>query len=287
MSYLHGFDSKNIPSEAELTKGEKFSILYHSIFDYPLSFSELIKWKFEGSFKFNKVSEIDIDYKNGFYFIKGKECLLYKRKTRERISKKKIEYAKKATKLISFIPSVKFVGLTGSLAMNNAEEGSDIDLIIITKKGHLWSSRMFTYFLLKTMGYEVRKPKQMFQKDKLCLNMWLDESDLVWPSKNRNIYTAHEILQIVPLLTKENIFEKLLKVNKWVLKYWPNVVKIPNTSNKFKDMKLNSLSLIENLLFKIQHFYMKKKITKEQISQTKAIFHPRNLSKQILAKIRP
>lgn len=287
MSYLHGFDSKNIPSEAELTKDEKFSILYHSIFDYPLSFSELIKWRIKDSFKYNKVGEIDIDYKNGFFFIKGKECLLYKRKTRERISKKKIEYAKKATKLISFIPSVKFVGLTGSLAMNNAEESSDIDLIIITKKGHLWSSRMFTYFLLKTMGYEVRKPKQMFQKDKLCLNMWLDESDLVWPSKNRNIYTAHEILQIVPLLTKGNIFEKFLKANKWVLKYWPNVIKIPNTSNKFKDTKLNSLSLIENLLFKIQHFYMKKKITKEQISQTKAIFHPRNLSKQILAKIRP
>ena len=56
--------------------------------------------------------------------------------------------------------------------------------------------------------------------------MWLDESDMVWQRKDRNIYTAHEIAQIVPLINKDKTYEKFLSHNRWILDFWPNAVKI-------------------------------------------------------------
>ena len=92
----------------------------------------------------------------------------------------------------------------------NNLKNSDIDLLIITRKNMLWTTRALVYGVLKVMGYQLRKPEQKSEKDKLCLNMWLDETSLVWDRKDRNIYTGHEIAQIVPLINKKNIYEKFL-----------------------------------------------------------------------------
>ena len=45
MSNLYAVSIKKGSTQASLSSGECFSILYHDIFDYPLSLSELIKWK--------------------------------------------------------------------------------------------------------------------------------------------------------------------------------------------------------------------------------------------------
>ena len=99
------------------------------------------------------------------------------------IHKKKLIIARKATNLIAKIPTVKFVGITGALAMNNAGRNSDIDLMIITKNGCLWTTRLISYLLTWLFGFKTRRPKNRLEKDKLCLNMWLDESSLVWDKK--------------------------------------------------------------------------------------------------------
>ena len=283
MSYLHDFASKSIFNEESLSDDEKFSVFYHSLFDYPLSFPEIIKWM---SKNYGKTKDIEVVCKNGFYFIKGKQGFIHKRQSRERISKNKIKIAKKASKIISIIPSIKMIGLTGSLAMNNAKDEDDIDLIVITKKGRLWSTRLLVYLILKITNHAIREPKDKIQKNKLCLNMWIDESDLIWQAKDRNIYTAHEILQVDPLFMRGDTFKKFINSNRWALKYWPNAVRNISYKNKFKDTKLIKLNVIENLIFKLQYTYMKDKITSEVITSTKAIFHPRKLSKQILSKIR-
>jgi predicted nucleotidyltransferase len=280
MSSLNYFSLKKDLSPKSLSEAEKFSVFYHNIFDFPLTFSELVKWKAGGISKVN----CDTDFKNGFYFVKGRDGLIYKRAVRKRISQKKTESAQKAAKVISLIPYIKMVGLTGSLAMENADEKSDIDLIIITKKGHLWSSRFFVYLILKFMDFDIRKPKKSEQKDKLCLNMWLDESDLMWKKSDRNFYTAHEILQIIPLEERGDTLTLFLIKNKWVLDFWPNVTQI--RENKISSYaKLNKLSFVENLFYSFQKIYMKPKITNETVTPTRAIFHPVDLSERINKKI--
>ena len=299
----------------DLTAEEAFSVFYHNIFDYPLDYSEIVRWTPQKPPK----KHIKIDFKNGFYFISGREGLIYKREVRKRHSRKKIKIAEKASKIMSHIPFIKMVGITGSVAMNNATEDSDIDLIVITEQGRLWTSRLIVYILLNLLGFGLRIPKKIVQKDKLCLNIWLDENNLTW-KKERNYYTAHEILQVKPLINKDNMYEHWLFKNRWALKFWPNaigdkkLIKIKATYSKpnnnfitvFKktpgvspcdeldaDMsssltgnpvRENGQGVIEKNTYKAQLWYMQKKMTREIVNPGYAFFHPNNLSKTIVKK---
>lgn len=255
------------------------SIVYHDIFDYKLTKDEAYRWQ----------------YKKEKLLVTGR-----KNKTRiqrEKFSKKKLAIAKKAANLISKILTVKFVGITGALAMNNASKNSDIDLIIITSQNKLWITRFCVYYSLITNHFSPRSPSSSNEKDKLCLNMWLDENDLVWDKKERNIYTAHEIAQVVPLVNKDKTHEKFLYLNRWILNFWPNSVEIRKSNieyrnklefSKFKylntisDFVLRALNLIA---FKLQYFYMSKKITREIVTATRAIFHPNDWGSVVMKKL--
>jgi predicted nucleotidyltransferase len=272
-------------------QGEKFlgveetaSVIYHDIFDYPLNTKEIIKWGVgkKGLSLFKKTKEII--NKDGYYFLKGKENILYKKTLRERASEGKIKIAEKNASVLAKLPGIKGVFVTGALSMNNAEEESDIDLMIFTKKNYLWTTRLFTYLLLKIINISVRKPKEENQKDKLCLNIWLDESALSWNKKDRNIYSAHEIAQVIPIVNKDNIYQTFLQKNSWILDYWPNSVRIEDVKNKSENNG-NRVSLFENLSFWLQYKYMNNKITEEKVSLHKAIFHPRNWSKIVLDRL--
>jgi len=248
-----------------------FAQKYHNIFDYKLTKAELIKWRY----RTEKLNFVNITNK------KSKTRL-----EREKYSKSKLIIAKKAAKLISKIPLVKFIGVTGSLAMMNAKRESDIDFIIITKKGFLWLTRLSVYFELRFMNYDLRIAGQTNEKDKLCLNMWLDESDLIWNKKDRNVYTAHEIAQIVPLINKNNTYEKFLWQNRWILQYWPYAVSIkPYAIENIKHKAYNIKQLIESFAYFIQYQYMKSKITREVITSTRAIFHPNDWGRFVLKKL--
>jgi len=262
----------------ELKSSEKLAIKYHDIFDYPLTSKELYKWKSNKGI----TGITSIINKSGFYFIKNREEIIKKRLGNERCSRKKLILAKKTSRLLSKIPTVKFVGITGALAMNNASKNSDIDLMIITKSGTLWLTRLFVYLLIVLFGIKTRKPKDKQQRDKLCLNMWLDENDFVWNRIDRNMYTAHEVLQIVPLVNKDKTYEKFLSANTWVFSYWPNASKIIK-SEKLKNSSAKE-RFLEYLAYKIQYWYMSKKITREVVTPTRAIFHPNDWGKIVLQR---
>lgn len=250
----------------ELKYSDNIAVRYHDIFDYKLTKEEAHKWQYK------KQKTV---VKEG----KGRARL-----QREKYSRKKLLIAKKASELISKIPTVLFVGVTGSLAMMNANKNSDIDLIIVTKTNTLWTTRALVYLLLKVDGYELRKPEQNNEKDKLCLNMWLDQSSLVWEKKDRNIYTAHEIAQIVPLVNKKNTHEMFLQSNSWILDYWPNAVQIKKRKTTKQSLKSDT-NIFEKIAFYIQYQYMKNKITNEIVATNKAVFHKNDWGKIVMSKL--
>lgn len=287
MSNLYTVVASNQSQGLELSNEEIFSVIYHNIFDYPLNFSELIKWKLgEGISKGDNLPAIS--NKNGYFFVDNRSGLIYKRILRSRISTKKIEIANRAAKVLSFIPSIRFIGVTGSLAMNNSNEESDIDLLLVTKKGTLWTTRLISYLLIGLFGIPFRRASKREEKNKLCLNMWLDEGDLAWPKEDRNIYTAHEIAQIKPLINKNKTFENLLWKNKWLLRYWPNSVKIGNLNLNGKwnneDGK-SKQNILEKISYQFQYQFMKKKISREVITSSRAIFHPQDWGSIVLNRL--
>ena len=113
-----------------LKSNDNISVRYHKIFDYVLTKEEFFKWQYKNQ----KILVSDIKSRSQLQ--------------REKYSESKLQIAKRASKLISKVPTVLFVGITGSLAMMNADKDSDIDLIIITKRNTLWTTRMLVYGIL-------------------------------------------------------------------------------------------------------------------------------------------
>lgn len=285
-----------------LTRGQLFSLVYHDIFEYPLTEAELIKWKAK-DFLSTVYRLPSTARKKGFYFLKGKEVCIKKRLEREKFSLKKVKIAKKAAKILGAIPTVKMVAIAGSLAMANARKDSDVDLLVITKKETLWITRALALAVLTLSRVPIRRVGNKDEKDKICINIWLDETALSWSKKSRNIYTAHEISQIIPLVNKEKIYERFLWENRWILKYWPKAANIKyevlnskyyleekKTAFFFKKLLISTyyllLKLLELLAFRLQYIYMKLRITRETITPTRALFHPVDWAKIVLKKLR-
>lgn len=273
------------------------SVCYHDIFDYPLNEIEIKRWVTGiKARKVYRIKNIKLNKVGNYITIKGREFLVNKSKKYTEYSNEKIKIAKNTASLIGKIPTVKLVALSGSLAMNSAKKNSDIDLMIITEKGTLWSTRAFVWVLLKIIKTPLRKPHEKKEKDKLCLNLWLDDSSMVWEKNKRNIYTAHEISQLKPLIDKKDTYIKLRRLNEWTYKYWPNsgeilagkdgnLLKIHNNNEKMNDfLRLffsRLLILTEPIFFQLQFLYMRNKVTNETISRNIALFHPNNMSDHV------
>ncbi len=261
------------------------TLLYSDIFNYPLKKEEI--HYFLISNKKTSIKVIDknlknikeIDFKNGYYFLKGKERLVAIREKREKYSLVKLKKLKKLVKKLSLIWTIKFIGISGNLALKNTERKDDIDLFIISAKNTIWITRFLTIIMLKFLGvYRKRGEKKI--RDKICTNMFIDESNLGFSKKRRNIYTAHELVQLKPLFNKKNIYQKFLLSNKWALNYLPNAFEDINfkevliSKNNSTD-KQNYFVRVVNHIIKIpQVIYMQKHKTSEEVSDKILAFHP-------------
>lgn len=252
------------------------TLSYHDIFDYPLTKQDLHKWQCKHRFSYSKKLQASSNKK--YYFLKGRERIVSQRIKREKYSQSKLKIAHKAAKILGKIPTIKMIGITGSVAMLNAKKGSDIDLLIVTGKDWLWTTRLLTYALLIIFDLPYRNAGESDEEDKLCLNMWIDESDLIF--KQRNLYTAHEIAQIMPIVNKDKTYEGLIWQNKWILNYWPNAVsRMQNVAGNMGNKKSHSTfymlhSTVEVVAFWIQKQYMRSKKSREVVTATRAFFHP-------------
>ncbi len=259
------------------------ALIYHDLFGWPLNKVELLRWEAGKAQKL--VSARPRVAVVGDYFVaKGHEGLVAKRLDQEQSSRKKMILLARAKEVLEQSPSILFVGITGSLAMNAASESSDIDLLIITKHNTLWITRLKTLMALRRQKIATRKPRSKLQKDRLCLNIWMDECDLA--IDNKNAYTAHELAQIVPVIDRQNTHKKLLARNPWVTDYWPSAVTDPSSSLKDDNLKFNLAKyFIEKLAYLCQRIYMARKITHEVVMPSRAFFHPHDWSQKIVKEL--
>ncbi len=260
------------------------TLLYSNIFNYPLTKEEVFQSlitneTFTKEEVFQSLKKIKkISFKNGFYFLKGRDYIVELRRKREKQSLEKIKIAKNIARKLSLIPTIKLIGISGNLSLKNADEEDDIDFFIIAKKNTVWITRFFTILILKLLGKH-RKRKDKNVKNKICLNMFLDEGHIKF---KKNIYLAHEIIQLLPILNKDNTYQKFLNKNIWVFNYMPNSMKIIERNYPNIDTKKSLFRYLDYLFMVPQLFYMKRHITSEKISNESLFFHPFDHQKRIL-----
>lgn len=275
------------------------TLAYHEIFDYPLTLYQIYNFlpkkvsKREFETELSKLTKSKrLKAKNELYYLKNRGGLITINYKRKLTSKKKLVKAIYYSKILSFIPMIKMVALTGALAMNNSEGEDDIDLLVVTAKKQLWQTRLAANLAL--LQYK-RSPGKSKSKDKACLNIFISEDSL--KIRTQNLYTAHEIAQTKPLWQRDNTYYKYIKANSWVKKYLPNWQAYPEDSitsypqPKFhlpftihRKALLINYSLIEIFTKKFQLIYMKKKITSETIGDKQLFFHPSNTERNILER---
>jgi len=232
-------------------------------------------------------------------------------KSKIKNSKKKLNSWRFRTyiKLISLFPQIKLVGLSGSISMMNAKEDDDIDLFIITAKNRLFTGRLITLILAQLFGLRRnRETRESFNnetmkqlnnvfRNKVCLNLFFDESNLKVPKFKQTEFVGHEVLQMKPIMIKGDIYERFLKANLWVQAIFPNstwiISKIKDqrskTSSKLKSLKFKpvfdicalTFDLFERLAKNFQLTSINRHRTTEIITSTQLWFHPDDFEKKI------
>lgn len=190
---------------------------YADIFDYPLTVEEIFKYAVEPLKDADPTSLSELRGAGGYYCLPGREEIVGLRRRREEWSRPKSRKAQRIASLLKFIPWIKLIGVTGALAMGNSDEEDDIDLMIITSSGRLWLTRgLVAAFLLLTGQY--RRANKI--KNRICPNLMLSEKALEFP--DRDLFTAHEIVQMKPIFERGNTYQKFLRANKWIKDFLPN-----------------------------------------------------------------
>lgn len=269
------------------------TLAYHAIFDFPLSQNEIHKFlisdelteieTIEGKLQ-TLVRKRKINQHGDFFALSHDVFQL--RERRRIISKKKIKIAHRAACLIGKLPWIKLVAITGALAMENADEGDDVDLMVVSAKDRLWIIRPMVMFLI-SLFFKRRRPNLPNLTNALCLNLWIDESSLQVLPPQRNLYTAHELAQMKPIINKDEIYERMMEENTWGEKY------LANSWSRLKGQQVERLTkphthfypfnLLNFLAFSLQLWYMRPKMTTERVSLHSAFFHPGNRTATILA----
>lgn len=220
------------------------TLLYFSIFDYPLNKHEIHTFCREELSEQNLEEELDkliasqLIIKQGTLYSINKQWSEFQKREKANIQAQKLLHkGYKLSKLIGLFPFVKGVAISGSLSKGVAKPNDDIDYFIITKNNRLWIAHFTLHVLKKIYG--------LFGKERmLCLNFFIDEKHL--EIEEESVFTATEILTLIPTYNPSAIAD-FIRANPWVYHVFPNF-DVENLNNYQQEKKFWLSMLGEKIL---------------------------------------
>ena len=191
------------------------SILYYSIFRYPLNLEEIHFYSENNNLSDTErdldvlVSQNIISFIDNFYVYNDDLNCVFRRQKGNLKAQEILIKAKTKACFIAKFPFVEGVGISGSISKNYYDENSDIDFFVIAKQNRLWFCRFFLVLYKKIFLFNSYK--------RFCINYYIAEDFLEIEEKNR--FTATEIITLIPV-TGKSIFSKFYQSNQWVLNYF-------------------------------------------------------------------
>jgi hypothetical protein len=275
---LLDISSENLPQEGRGTKVLRsvfHTLAYADIFDYPLTAPEV--YRYLTSLKAspqeinralaNKTLFAQVDE---YVMLRGREEIAETRKRRAKIAFRLWPKAVRYGRIIGILPFVRMVAVTGSLAMNNAEEGKDVDYMIVTAPGHLWTCRALSLLVARLAKLEGVS---------LCPNYLVTTNAM--ELNERSLYVAHELAQMIPFSGMDTYCE-LRRLNAWIRDYLPHALMEPEIPQGLKRLEKPSalqriLEILFRLLFgnRLEKWEMDRKIarlSREQSSSFESYF---------------
>jgi hypothetical protein len=191
------------------------ALAYSDIFEFPLRLEEIHRFlPLRASME--EVADIvgelgvEIETQGGYYFLARRGKIVELRRERELRSRSLLPLALKYGRILGFLPFIRMVALTGSLAVMNVSKEVDFDYMLVTQPGRLWTARAFALLLN-------RMTKQLGHT--LCPNLIVSEAALEWPL--HDLYSARELYQMIPI-SGMDVYQRLIHANAWAKEFLPN-----------------------------------------------------------------
>ncbi|MBI4491795.1 MAG: hypothetical protein HY690_03270 [Chloroflexi bacterium] len=193
------------------------ALVYADLFDYPLRAEEVRRFLPGCPATGSEVGAALADWPSrlGLHFLPGREHLVELRLARAQWAAATLPEARRYGRLLWSLPFVEMVGLTGSLAVRNADPGEDLDFMLVTRPGRLWTVRALTIGVVRLAR---------LRGVCLCPNYLLASRALAL--RQRSLFVAHELAQLVPLHGFA-AYRALLAANPWALELLPNAEPYP------------------------------------------------------------
>lgn len=194
------------------------TVLYASLFEYPLTLAQLRKTLIEAEQTETGILRVyagsprlrsAIGYRDGYFFPIGREDLVDKRRAREVDSLAFLQRHARFLRVIGGLPYVRMVALSGSVAHLNLEDDGDLDLFIVTRGRHVWSVTVAVLVFAKLLRCRRR----------VCANFTVADSRLAFDQ--RDLFTANQIIHLWPLVGRD-MLRDLVAANPFVTRFYPN-----------------------------------------------------------------
>ena len=220
MTSISPSDVETASDDASLEMAILHTVAYADIFDYPLTVEEVHRY-LEVPAPLARVGAVVANGAtrsgrlgwrvwDGYVSLPGREEIVHVRRHREQRAQALWPPALRYASLIASFPFVRMVALTGSLALDNADDGTDLDYLLVTAPDRLWLCRSF---LLIIVRWARRRG------DVVCPNYLVSERALAL--EQRNLFVARELAQMVPLFGLD-VYDRMRAANGWSRAYLPN-----------------------------------------------------------------
>lgn len=194
------------------------SVIEASLDDYPLTLEELHQSLVGSSqtlaemlsvYEGSEMLQHIIERRDGFFFPTGRTDLIDERRRREARSRAFLDRHGLLLRLVCALPFVRMVALCGRISRLNLEAGGDIDLFIVTRGRHVWSTAVAVRVLAKILS------RRCMVRAKVILD------DLHLALEPRNAATADLLRHLKPLIGSRMMHD-VLSANPFVELLYPN-----------------------------------------------------------------
>jgi hypothetical protein len=150
-----------------------------------------------------------------WYTLRGRTGNIHTRQHRGGICRGKWRLARRAAKLLQWVPFIRLIAVSNTLALDNARPESDIDFFIVAQAGRLWTVRFLAAAVLDL--FRLRRKGQSIT-DKICLSFFVTDNALNLEPLRLRPQDPHFMFwlsQIVPLIDR-GVFQHYQEANKWI-----------------------------------------------------------------------
>jgi hypothetical protein len=194
------------------------SVVFASIFDYPLTLAQLRQTLIESeqtpteilaAYERSAALRSVVEYRDGFFFPRGRRDLVDERRRREAGSRAFLRRHQMFLRLVCSLPFVRLVALSGSIAHLNLDRAGDLDLFIITRGARVWSISVVVVLLAKLVRC----------RRTVCANYVLADTHLALDQED--LFTASQVIHLKPLVGRDVLLD-FVAANPFVKRFYPN-----------------------------------------------------------------